>query len=109
MPNCLRRWTPDKESRSAKTCFRRSATASSAVALGLLGQASELGVAVHRVARSPSERVSLTEGDGLLSNWLSAKGACAVLVRPDHMVFGTAADVRQAEGLLRELRSDLAA
>ena len=77
--------------------------------LGLLGQASELGVAVHRVARSPSERVSLTEGDGLLSNWLSAKGACAVLVRPDHMVFGTAADVRQAEGLLRELRSDLAA
>jgi len=77
--------------------------------LALRGQASELGVAVHRVARSPSERASLTEEDGLLANWLSAKGACAVLVRPDHMVFGTAADVRQAEGLLRELRAGLAA
>ena len=77
--------------------------------LALLGQASELGVAVHQVARSPSERASLTEEDGLLANWLSAKGACAVLVRPDHMVFGTAADVRQTEGLLRELHSGLAA
>ena len=52
---------------------------------------------------------ALMEKDGLLANWLSAKGACAVLVRPDHMVFGTAADVRQAERLLRELRSGLAA
>ncbi|XSC41892.1 bifunctional 3-(3-hydroxy-phenyl)propionate/3-hydroxycinnamic acid hydroxylase [Bradyrhizobium sp. RDT10] len=75
----------------------------------LLGQARELGVAVHRIAQSRSEPVLLMEVDGLLANWLSAKGACAVLVRPDHMVFGTAADMREAEGLLRELRSGLAA
>jgi 3-(3-hydroxy-phenyl)propionate hydroxylase len=75
----------------------------------LLRQAEEMGVAVHRIAQSPSERAALTEEDRLLANWLSAKGACAVLVRPDHMVFGTAADMRDAEGLLGELRSRLAA
>ena len=109
----------------------------------LIRQAWEMGVAVHRISRNPSEQPllehdpekwvpvfrkdhaqikeierddnskkshhALMEKDGLLANWLSAKGACAVLVRPDHMVFGTAADVRQAERLLRELRSGLAA
>lgn len=75
----------------------------------LIGQAREMGVAVHRISRTPSEHPQLVEEDGLLANWLSAKGACAVLVRPDHMVFGTAADVRQAKGLLGELRAGLAA
>lgn len=75
----------------------------------LLGRAQEMGVAAYRIAQNPSERASLTEEDGLLANWLSARGACAVLVRPDHVAFGTAADVHQAEGLLHELRSGLAA
>jgi 3-(3-hydroxy-phenyl)propionate hydroxylase len=73
----------------------------------LLRQAREIGVVVHRIARNPSE--AAVEEDGLLASWLSAKDACAVLVRPDHIVFGTAADVRQTERLLRELHSVLAA
>ncbi len=75
----------------------------------MLGQAREMGVAIHRMAQGPSERAILTEEDGLFASWLSAKGACFVLVRPDHVVFGTAADIRQAEGLLSELRAGLAA
>jgi len=33
----------------------------------------------------------LAEADGLLAAWLAARGAVAVLERPDHVVFGTAA------------------
>lgn len=79
------------------------------VPTALLEQAWELGVAVHRIAQARSERTPLVEEDGVFANWLAAKGARAVLVRPDRMVFGIAADVGEAEGLLRELRSHLAA
>lgn len=75
----------------------------------LLGRAQELGVSIRRVAQNRSERAQLVEEDGVLADWLSAKGACAVLVRPDRMIFGTAADVQEAETLLRELSSHLAA
>jgi 3-(3-hydroxy-phenyl)propionate hydroxylase len=74
----------------------------------LLGRAQALGVSIRRVAQNRSERAQFVENDGVLANWLSAKGACAVLMRPDRMVFGTAADLREAEGLLRELHSHLA-
>jgi 3-(3-hydroxy-phenyl)propionate hydroxylase len=75
----------------------------------MLGRAREMGVAIHRIAQGPSARTSLSEEDGLLANWLSAKGASAVLVRPDHVVFGTAADGRETDSLLRKLQSSLAA
>lgn len=75
----------------------------------LLEQARELDVAVHQIAQRRSERTLPVEEAGVLANWLAAKGARAVLVRPDHMVFGTAADVEEAEELLRKLRLHLAA
>ncbi|MBR0830012.1 bifunctional 3-(3-hydroxy-phenyl)propionate/3-hydroxycinnamic acid hydroxylase [Bradyrhizobium manausense] len=74
----------------------------------LLEQARKLGVTVHRISRTRPERTPLAEEDGVFAAWLSAKGACATLVRPDRMVFGTAANVREVEVLLRELRSHLA-
>lgn len=75
----------------------------------LLEQAQALSVSIHRFAQNQSERAQLVEEDGVFANWLSAKGARAVLMRPDRMVFGTAADVLEAEALLRELHSHLAA
>jgi len=73
----------------------------------LLEQAQELSVSVHRIAQNRSGRAQLVEEDAVLAKWLSAKGAYAVLIRPDRTVFGTAVDAREAEGLLRELRSHL--
>lgn len=75
----------------------------------LLEQARELSVSVHRIAQHRSRQAQLVDEDGVFANWLSAKGACAVLIRPDRMVFGTATHARETEGLLRELHAQLAA
>jgi 3-(3-hydroxy-phenyl)propionate hydroxylase len=43
----------------------------------------------------------LVERDGVLAAWMARHGAAAVLERPDHVVFGTAADEAGLAGLLR--------
>lgn len=43
----------------------------------------------------------LVEADGLLAGWMEKHGAAAVLARPDHVVYGTAADAPGTLSLLR--------
>lgn len=61
---------------------------------------------VHAVppAASPADRV-FVERDGLVTDWFAQHGQQAALVRPDHYVFGTAADGPAAVALVAELRS----
>jgi hypothetical protein len=47
--------------------------------------------------------LKLDDSDGDLAKWLDAKGASAVLVRPDFYVFGTAASAQEAIALVRDL------
>ena len=47
--------------------------------------------------------VQLQDSDGDLGQWLAAKGASAVLLRPDFYVFGTAASAPEVAALLRDL------
>lgn len=75
----------------------------------LLDKSREAGVAVHRVAQERSYPSLLVEEDRVLADWLASKGARAVLVRPDHVVFGTAADAGEAEQLVHQLQTMLAA
>lgn len=46
----------------------------------------------------------LRERDGVAAAWFAKHGAIAALVRPDHYVFGTAADPAQLEALRRKIR-----
>lgn len=73
----------------------------------LLDTSREAGVAVHRVAQERSYPSLLVEEDRVLTDWLTSKGARAVLVRPDHLVFGTAAEAGVAEQLVRQLQAML--
>ncbi|MFD1985766.1 bifunctional 3-(3-hydroxy-phenyl)propionate/3-hydroxycinnamic acid hydroxylase [Mesorhizobium newzealandense] len=79
------------------------------VSLNLLEKSREAGVAVHRVAQDRSYPALLVEEDRVLADWLTSKGARAVLVRPDHVVFGTASDAGEAEQIVRQLQTMLAA
>jgi 3-(3-hydroxy-phenyl)propionate hydroxylase len=79
------------------------------VSLNLLETSREAGVAVHRVAQERSYPSLLVEEDRVLADWLTSKGARAVLVRPDHVVFGTAVDSGEAEQLVCHLQTMLAA
>jgi len=56
----------------------------------------DVGVPVVRLGPG-----GLVEADGLLVGWLKARGAVAVLERPDHVVFGTAA-VGEIEPLIEQ-------
>jgi 3-(3-hydroxy-phenyl)propionate hydroxylase len=63
-----------------------------------------LGDAAVPETRVPVVRLeagALEEADGLLAGWLAARGAVAVLERPDHVVFGTAA-VGEIEPLIEQ-------
>ncbi|MCF6098611.1 bifunctional 3-(3-hydroxy-phenyl)propionate/3-hydroxycinnamic acid hydroxylase [Mesorhizobium muleiense] len=75
----------------------------------LLDKARQVGIAVHRVAQEKSCPSLLVEEDRVLVDWLTAKGARAALVRPDHVVFGTAADTRGTEQLVCQLQMMLVA
>ncbi|CAN7718961.1 bifunctional 3-(3-hydroxy-phenyl)propionate/3-hydroxycinnamic acid hydroxylase [Mesorhizobium amorphae] len=75
----------------------------------LLDKSREAGVAVHRVAQQRSYPSLLVEEDRVLADWLTSKRARAALVRPDHVVFGTAADSGEAEQLVDQLRTVLIA
>lgn len=67
--------------------------------------------AVHLL--SPDDRASGTDtavdGDGTLIGWLDSIGAAAALVRPDHYVYGTAADCAGLTDLARSFLARLPA
>ncbi|RXT36595.1 bifunctional 3-(3-hydroxy-phenyl)propionate/3-hydroxycinnamic acid hydroxylase [Bradyrhizobium betae] len=46
---------------------------------------------------------TLEETEGVLANWFDRHGVVAAIVRPDHYVFGTARNVTEFGGLLREI------
>ena len=48
------------------------------------------------------------EADAVLENWFGAQQCSAALVRPDHYVYGVAADARQLAGLIATLKQQLA-
>ncbi|RXH25871.1 FAD-binding monooxygenase [Bradyrhizobium nanningense] len=49
----------------------------------------------------------LEEIDGVLAGWFDRHAAAAVIVRPDHYVFGTAHSASELDSLLREVMSRL--
>ena len=57
----------------------------------------------------PDADVTVEECDGVLRGWFEASLRAAAVVRPDHYVFGTAADETQLSALLDELESGLVA
>jgi 3-(3-hydroxy-phenyl)propionate hydroxylase len=46
---------------------------------------------------------TLEETEGVLANWFDRHGVVAAIVRPDHYVFGTARNITELDGLLREI------
>ncbi len=68
--------------------------------LALPEAAQEAAAALGARVASPG-RPPLVEADGLLDAWMERHGAAAALVRPDHVVFGTAAAVAEVPDLLR--------
>lgn len=59
-------------------------------------------------AASGHADVAVSERDGVLADWFARHGCRGALVRPDHYVFGTAADESRLQALLDELRAGLA-
>ena len=51
----------------------------------------------------------LQDSDADLAKWLAAKGASAVLIRPDFYVFGTATSAPEVVTLVRNLIDKIAA
>jgi len=47
------------------------------------------------------------EADGVLEHWFGAQHCVAALVRPDHYVYGVAADARELAELLQALNTQL--
>jgi len=54
-------------------------------------------------ARFKIARIGPEEGDGILRGWFDRHGVWAAIVRPDHYVYGTAADADVLAGHLKEL------
>ena len=50
----------------------------------------------------------VVEAEGVLAQWFAAQQCSAALVRPDHYVYGVAADARQLAGLIAALKQQLA-
>jgi 3-(3-hydroxy-phenyl)propionate hydroxylase len=78
-------------------------------------QASALGLRLIIVSSEQAQPtapawadVAVTERDGVLADWFAAHGCRAAIIRPDHYVFGTAADETALGALLDELRARLA-
>ena len=61
------------------------------------------------VATGPIGELTVTAADKLLDNWMAERNAKAAVVRPDHIVFGTAADETGLSALLRRLASSMGA
>ena len=49
----------------------------------------------------------LTEAEGVLAAWFAQHQCVAALVRPDHYVYGVAADTQQLDALLRDLKQQI--
>ena len=49
----------------------------------------------------PPDVLALSEADGLLARWFEQHGCRAALVRPDHVVYGVAADAADVQALLQ--------
>lgn len=80
----------------------------------LVRQARALGLCAVMVSGQPQPappswiEIAVTERDGVLGGWFARHGCRAALVRPDHYVFGTAADEAALGALLDELHTRLA-
>jgi 3-(3-hydroxy-phenyl)propionate hydroxylase len=69
------------------------------------------GVAVVAVApqgADAADAAALREKDGVLANWFERQGAVAALVRPDHYVYGAAADLDALRQQIQDLAARLA-
>lgn len=81
---------------------------------GTLGALAAGGVVVATVARGGGSTAragageELVDVDGVYDRWLAGHGACAVAVRPDFYVYGTAADAAESGTLAQEVLADLA-
>ena len=84
----------------------KTATACGTLPDELAKQWSAIGGRRFMLGDSPPSDKScalLHDSDGDLDRWLEAKGASAVLLRPDFYVFGTAASAEEAVTLIRDL------
>jgi 3-(3-hydroxy-phenyl)propionate hydroxylase len=69
------------------------------------------GLAVHAVVpagKGNGEASVLQEKDGVLADWFDRNGAVAVIVRPDHYVFGAARSLADLNEQLSDLHRRLA-
>jgi hypothetical protein len=68
-----------------------------------------IGRRCYALAGDDKSCAHLDDSDGDLGQWLIAKGASAVLLRPDFYVFSTAASAPEAAALVRDLIDKIAA
>lgn len=68
-----------------------------------------LGVSIHTLGRDGSGAETITECHGVLHGWLEAQDAAGVLLRPDHMVFGTGKTGADLHDLLVQLNGHMGA
>jgi 3-(3-hydroxy-phenyl)propionate hydroxylase len=61
---------------------------------------------VHHAAVD-RERPAVIELDGVLASWFDRQGCCAAIVRPDHYVYGVAANASGLESELAQLEATL--
>ncbi|PZO04083.1 MAG: FAD-binding monooxygenase [Hyphomicrobiales bacterium] len=79
---------------------------------GILAQIQAWGLRLvvlsqHGEQPVPGADIMIEECDGVLCGWFEASGRAAALIRPDHYVFGTAADESQLAALLDECERGL--
>jgi 3-(3-hydroxy-phenyl)propionate hydroxylase len=79
---------------------------------GLAALAESLGMLVSLPGGAPGfshtpQHLQAAECDGVLAGWFARHGCCAALVRPDHYVYGVAADGAALLALVAGLRDRL--
>ena len=67
----------------------------------------QLPLSLVQLSRQPVTRNQYREHDGLLGAWLQQHGCQVVLVRPDHYVYGGAANLAQAQQLISQCLAEL--
>jgi 3-(3-hydroxy-phenyl)propionate hydroxylase len=73
-----------------------------------LALAAETGVTFASLGREgKAGNEAIIEPDGIIQKWLEDHGACAALVRPDHVVFGTSSGNGGETQLLERLHAKL--